>query len=505
MKEIDRSTINDYGVPSAVLMENAGRAVAKYAVSFNKSNFCVICGKGNNGGDGVVAARHLHNMGMNVTLMLIGSPKDLSGDALVNFISAKKIGVNIKIGLDENVLSDCDIIIDALLGIGINGAPRGETENAIKAINRSGKFVISADLPSGVNADSGAVLGECVFANVTVTFGLFKPGLVLYPGAEYAGKVILKEISLAKPAIEKQNITTFITDCAILPKRTENSHKGTFGKVFAVCGSKSYTGAAYLSSLAALKSGCGMVTLGVPDCISNIMAHKLTEVIILSFISEKGLLNAECVEALEAEAKKSNAIICGCGLGRSAELEKVVAHIIKTADAPLVLDADGINAISGSKELLKEKRCEMIVTPHIGEMSRLTGISPLEIQNNTVEVAKNFAREYNVITVLKCANSIVALPNGEIHINIKGNSGMATAGSGDVLAGIIASFAAQGLSPSQAAISGVYIHALSGDYAAKRLGRHGMLAGDILNSIPFVLKEALTQERKLRKKQRNFI
>ncbi|MCK9479908.1 MAG: NAD(P)H-hydrate dehydratase [Firmicutes bacterium] len=488
MKKIDELTINDYGIPGIALMENAGRAVAEHSATHGKS-FCVVCGKGNNGGDGFVAARHLHNSGATVTILLMCDPEELSGNAFINFSAAKKIGIKIKNGFDEADLAGCDVVIDALLGIGAVGAPRGKVKSAIDAINRSGKYVISVDIPSGMNPDSGVVEGGCVRANSTLTFGLFKWGLLLYPAAEYAGEVTLCNISFAEPAIQRQNITAFVTENACLTKRFKNSHKGTYGKVFAICGSINYTGAAYLSSLAALKSGCGVVTLGAADCISDIMACKLNEAIIIPLKSSNGMLSYGCIDALGKELKKADAILCGCGLGRSDDLEKIVSHIIETSQAPLILDADGINAIADNKSILKRKKCKLAITPHIGEMSRLTGISPLEIQNNAVAVAKNFACEYNVITVLKGANSIVALPNGDIHLNTGGNSGMATAGSGDVLAGIIASFAAQGLALSQAAISGVYIHALSGDCAAEQFGQHGMLASDILNSIPFTLKK----------------
>ena len=489
MKAIDKSTINHFGVASLALMENAGRALAEYAATQTGSRFVIICGKGNNGGDGSVAARHLHNYGGDVTLMLLAKPTELSGDELINFKAAEKNGVKIIIGLDNNIINGCDIIIDALLGIGAKGAPLGNVKNAIEAINNADKIVVSADVPSGINANTGAVEGVCVRASATVTFGLGKPGLFLYPGTEYAGEIIVQDISLAKRAIENENITTFVTKHAIIPKRIENSHKGTYGKVLAVCGCKNYTGAAYLSALAALKAGCGVVTLGIPNCIYGVLAQKLTEVVFLPLEDENGTISQSCIPDLQRAIHRHDVIICGCGLGSSSGVKKAITHIIKTSKVPVVLDADGINAIADDINVLKEKKCELVVTPHLGEMSRLTGFDISSIQNNAVTVAKDFAREYNVIVAQKGANSIVVLPNGELYINTNGNSGMATAGSGDVLTGIIGAFSAQGLPLSQAVISGVFIHGMCGDFAAKQIGKYGMLASDILKSIPHILKE----------------
>lgn len=493
MQSIDRISIDEYGILGTVLMENAGRAVAEHAAALGAESYAVLCGKGNNGGDGSVAARHLFNMGKKVTLMLIGKPDELSNDAKNNFQTAQKIGISTVIGLNKKILKESDIIIDALLGIGAKGAPAGEIKKAISAINDSKKTVIAVDVPSGINADSGAVEGECVHADLTVTFGLLKIGLVCYPAAQYAGKVKVCDISFAPQAVLRQNIEVFTVDCAVIPKRERLSHKGTFGKVLAICGSAEYTGAAYLSATAALKSGCGLVTLGVPQSISGIMAQKLTEVITMPLGDINGKLSAGCIPLIADAIKECSSIICGCGLGQSDDITEAVMHIISESKKPIVLDADGINAIAGHKDILKKKNCDIIITPHIGEMSRLTGRKTEYIMNNFMPVAKDFAREYNVITVLKGANTVIALPDGKIYINTKGNSGMATAGSGDVLAGIIGSFVAQGLPPWQAAVSGVYIHSSAGDMAAKKLGEHGMIAGDILDNIPYVIREEVNR------------
>lgn len=489
MKEIDRISINEFGIAGIVLMENAGSAVAEQALMLGGEKYTVVCGKGNNGGDGSVVARHLHNKGKDVNLMLIGNAGELKGDALVNYNILQKLGVRIENKLDKEILEGSDVIVDALLGIGVEGAPRGDIKDAVTAVNNAGKTVVSVDVPSGLNADTGAVEGACVKADVTVTFGVNKIGLVCYPGAEYAGRVVVSDISFAPGAIERQNINVNITEKVVIPKRAQNSHKGSFGSVFALCGSTGFTGAAFLASVSALKTGCGLVTLGIPYSLYNIMAQKHTEVMTLPLADNEGKLSADCIPVLDNAVKNCDAIVCGCGLGRSDDITEIITHILKTSKIPVVLDADGINALAGHKDILKEKTCDVVITPHLGEMSRIICQSVEYIQNNAVEVAKTFSVEYNVVTVLKGANTIVALPDGDVHINTNGNSGMATAGSGDVLAGIICSLIAQGQPPYDAAVSGVFLHGSAGDLASQEFGKHGMLASDILNNIPYAIRK----------------
>ncbi|MDR0405838.1 MAG: NAD(P)H-hydrate dehydratase, partial [Clostridiales bacterium] len=392
-----------------------------------------------------------------------------------------------KIGLDAEALRGADVIIDALLGIGAAGAPRGAVREAITAINGAGKPVVSVDLPSGADCDTGAVAGVCVQAAVTVTFGLHKIGLVCYPAARYAGRVVVRGVSFAPGAVARQNIKARVIRGAELPVRESDSHKGSFGKVFAVCGSVGMTGAAYLSAQAALRTGCGLVTLGIPQSLNGIMARKLTEVMTFPLAERGGGLSADCIPAVTQAAQGADAIVCGCGLGRGGDVPAVVEAVLNTAQSPVVLDADGINALSAHTDMLKGNVCGVVITPHPGEMARLTGSSADEVRNNAVGVAKDFAAEYNVVTVLKGARTVVASPDGEIRINVNGNSGMATAGSGDVLAGMICSLIAQGQPPALAAANGVYLHGAAGDLAARRFGERGMLAGDLLEQIPHAL------------------
>ena len=485
-KRIDEITIEEYGVPGIALMENAGAAVARRALELSGTKYAVVCGKGNNGGDGFVAARHLFSRGARVVVVLYADEELLSGDAAVNFDALKKLGVPVV----DDLPSDANVIIDAVLGIGAKGAPDGEAERAIDAINNAVGTVLSIDVPSGLDCSNGNAEGRCVQADVTVTFGVNKIGLAVYPGAQYAGRVIVEEISFAPQSVERQNITVRTIDEVRLPRRAQNGHKGSFGQVLALCGSEEYTGAAYLASTTALKSGCGLVRLGTPRTAHLALAQKLTEVIVMPLDDRDGKLSAEVADEIVKAMSGADAIICGCGLGQSDDIIEIVKSVIENADCPLVLDADGINALAADLSVLKgERRGDIVITPHLGEMSRLIGAPISEIQKDVVGVAKSFACEYNVVTVLKSAATAVALPNGEVYVNTGGNSGMATAGSGDVLAGLIGGFIAQGVTPSEAAVAGVYIHSLAGRKAAAMMGEHGMLASDILNEIPFAIKD----------------
>lgn len=493
MRAIDNATINKYGIAGSVLMENAGVCVTNEVLENTNSNsFVVLCGKGNNGGDGSVVARHLYNKGKKLVLVLVANEDELSGDAKTNFDIARKIGVPIEIGLTDSskqAILNCEVVIDALLGIGTASNPRGEIAQAIEIINNANKIVFAVDVPSGINSDTGEVYIPCVKANFTVTFGLYKIGLVCYPAREYAGKVKVCDISFAQKAIDDENIKVNIIEETHLPLRTQNTHKGSFGRVFALAGSIGFTGAAYLTVTAAMRTGCGLATLGIPYSLNSILEQKLTEVMTLPLVDNDGVLSKDSLCGIKRAIGSSDAIICGCGLGNNEDIYEIVAELVKTSKIPIVLDADGINVLMGHTDILKGKNCEIVITPHIGEMARITGLSIDYVKSNALLVAQTFANEYNIVTVLKSAHTIVALPNGEAYINIYGNSGMATAGSGDVLAGIIGSLIAQGVLPSKAATNGVYIHSRAGDIAAQKLGEHSLLATDILESISNVGRE----------------
>ncbi|GHV45184.1 bifunctional NAD(P)H-hydrate repair enzyme Nnr [Clostridia bacterium] len=457
MREIERLTFGGGGVTAELAMENAGGE----------------------------AARRLFCAGGQVRVLFPDGTVGLRGDALGNYNRLIALGVPICERLD---LSEADVIIDALLGIGARGAPTGGVKAAIEAINNSGARVVAVDLPSGVNADTGAVDGVCVQADVTVTFGLMKNGLALYPAAGFAGEVRVWDVSFAPDAVAAQRIDTEVMEGVALRSLRPDAHKGTKGKLFALCGSAGLSGAAYLSASAAMRAGCGTVTLGVPRGIQPVLAAKLTEVMTRALDDRDGVVAAGAIPEILRAAANADAVLCGCGLGRSPEADAVVVALAEHCNAPLILDADGINAITSHTDILRSLACDIAVTPHPGEMSRLTGLPVANITGDPLAVTKAFASEYHVITVLKGASTVIALPGGAARIIKGGNPAMGTAGSGDVLAGVIASLAAQGYPLAEAAATGAYLHARAGAIAASRSGR-GTIAGDILDSIPQALRE----------------
>ncbi|CUH96282.1 Bifunctional NAD(P)H-hydrate repair enzyme Nnr [Propionispora sp. 2/2-37] len=499
MRKIDNLAMDQYKIPGIVLMENAGKALAEaieaalYGV--NEKKVCIFAGKGNNGGDGFVAARHLSNRGAKIKVFLFCPKDQISGDAALNLQVLLRMGVDIvevtgirdwdkvKIGI-----SFADCLVDALLGTGFKGEITGNMAQVIDLINLAGKIVVAADIPSGVHADNGQVGKTAVRARHTVTFGLYKPGLLFHPGCEYAGRITLADIGipgmlLVDPEI-KQNMVTQQEVTDTLKPRHPAAHKGICGHVLAVAGSPGLTGAAVLCSEAAMRAGAGLVTLGIAAGLNDVLAIKLTEVMTKALPEHTdGVLGNEAWETISLLSARCQVLAVGPGLGRHEATQALVETIIKQAQCPLVLDADALFAISGNTGVLAEAQALPVLTPHPGEMARLTGLSISDINENKTDIARMAAAEWQAIVVLKGAPTVTAFPDGEIFINTTGNAGMATAGSGDVLTGVIAGLVAQGLSSHDAAVSGVYVHGLAGDIAAQR-GITGMMAADIVRALP---------------------
>lgn len=500
MREIESLTMNQYKIPGIALMENAGKALAERIEAIlcgvNEKKICIFAGKGNNGGDGFVAARHLSNRGAKVKIFLLCPKGQMSGDAALNLQTLLEMGMDIveitgirdwdkvKIGI---TFADC--LVDALLGTGFKGQITGNMAQIIELINLAGKMVVAADIPSGVHADSGQVGTTAVRARHTVTFGLYKPGLLFYPGYEYAGQITLADIGipgmlLTGPEI-KQNMVTQQDVADVLIPRQPAAHKGMCGHVLAVAGSRGLTGAAALCSEAAMRAGAGLVTLGIAASLSDVMAMKLTEVMTSPLPeSADGVLGTDAWENIGLLAGRCQVLAAGPGLGRHEATRALVETIIKKTQCPLVLDADALFAISGNPGMLAEAQSLPVLTPHPGEMARLTGLSIRDINENKADIARIAAGEWQSIVVLKGSPTVTAFPDGEIFINTTGNAGMATAGSGDVLTGVIAGLVAQGLSSHDAAVSGVYVHGLAGDIAARQGGIAGMMANDIVKALP---------------------
>ncbi|WP_371367910.1 Bifunctional NAD(P)H-hydrate repair enzyme Nnr [Sporomusa rhizae] len=499
MREIDRIAINDYGIPGVVLMENAGVSVVRMLESkwelLAERKFCILAGKGNNGGDGYVIARHLSNQGAKVKVFLLGEKAAVSGDAQINLDIIDKMGIDtIEISNERDwdkvrvavTFSDC--LIDALLGTGFRGEVSGDMARLIDIINAAGKPVVAVDIPSGVGADTGRVCSKAVQASYTVTFGLPKPGLFLYPGAEYTGELTVADIGIPTAVIAgqdiKQNIIMADAVRAVIPRRSPAAHKGMSGRVLVVAGSRGLSGAAAMAAEGALRAGAGLVTLAAPGSLQDVLAMKLTEVMTKPLAEiEAGSINREAVADIIRLSAGNDVLAIGPGVGREEETAAAVRETITTAECPIVIDADALNALAGNTKLLNECAALPVLTPHPGEMARLTGLSTESVNADRIAIARQAAAEWGSIVVVKGASTVVAFPDGEVYINTTGNAGMATGGTGDVLTGIIAGLIAQGLSSHDAAVAGVYIHGLAGDVAAQA-GRIGMVATDLLKAVP---------------------
>lgn len=507
MKDLDRRAIQQYGIPSIVLMENAGIAVfeeiMKSLEHLQNRKVAVICGRGNNGGDGFVAARHLMQHGIEVKVYIAGNPSVIGGDAKTNFEIINRLEMPIeilsskeKINLLAEEIQQYSLIVDAIFGIGLDRNVDDFITAVIETINKSQKMVISVDIPSGINAMNGQISRAAVEAEKTVVFQLPKVGNINYPGAAYTGEMLVKHIGIPQKAIQEIEPEAYLVTREwvqkILPKRNLDSHKGIYGSVYIVAGSTGMTGAAMLTCEAVLRSGAGLVKIAIPQSLNNIMEIRLTEAITVPLPElKKGVVGISDIDKIIKTIGRSNAIAVGPGSGQSRELEEVLRNLFENSEVPIVLDADALNSLSHRIELLNFLKGPAVLTPHTGEMSRLTQITVEDIERNRIEVARDFAQKWKVILVLKGARTVIASPSGKVYVNKTGNPGMATAGSGDVLTGIITGFIAQGIEPVNAAIAACYIHGLAGDKAAEKIGEYGMMAGDIVSHLPVALKEVI--------------
>lgn len=507
MQLIDKKAIEEYGIPSLTLMENAGKSVAEtIIVRFpNKKRIAVFAGKGNNGGDGLVTARYLVEKGHYVQVFLAGKKTEVSPDAKVNldrYLKLENVPKIIEVTDSNQIKNICasliefDLIVDALLGTGSKGVVKGLLADLINLMNESKKPIVSIDLPSGINADTGEILGTAVKAEITVTLGLPKVGLVIYPGAEYVGDLVIADIGLPKEIIISENIKlNWITKSDVynlLPKRKPNSHKGDYGHVFVLAGSVGFTGAASLVCEGALRIGAGLVTLGIPKSLNPIMEVKLTEVMTypLEETANQSLALAAEPKILEfIKNRKCNSVAVGPGLSLHPETVHLLYRLIPQMTIPMVIDADALTAIAQKIDILSQVKVPVILTPHPGEMARLIGSDVSFIQSRRIETAREFAQTYKLILVLKGARTVVADPLGEVFINSTGNPGMASGGVGDVLTGFIAGLLAQKLNPLESAILGVYLHGLAGDIASHNLTYYCTTATDILFYLPQAIKQ----------------
>ncbi len=492
MKQCDNNTIAYYGVPSMVLMERAALAV------FSEITKCypqkdirilVLCGTGNNGGDGFAVARLLYLAGYQVEVFCPMNKEKMTPETKSQYDTVLKYHIPEINGLPEHA---CTIVVDALFGIGLSRQIEGTLAEILQKLNQMSAFKIAVDIASGVSADTGAVFGTAFYADLTVTFGFAKIGQLLYPGAEYTGELVVADIGIdAYSFLGQSPMGRYLTQAdavKLLPKRKAYSNKGSYGKALVIAGSPDMAGAAYFAAKAAYYSGCGLVRIFTARENREILLTKLPEAILTVYDAKEDCCK-ETEDALEECLQWADAVLIGPGLGCGSTAQHILEQVIRHKEKKIVFDADALNILSGKEAWLTGMTENQAVTPHLGEMSRLLKCSIAQIKNNLLQTAADFAKRWQMICVLKDARTIVGMPNGEFYINTTGNHGMATGGSGDVLAGFFAGLLAQGLSCRDAAALSVYLHGKAGDIAASDKGASGMIASDLLNAIPAAGKE----------------
>ena len=495
IRDLDREAQQKFGIPQEFLMENAGEAVYFVILKefgIKNKKFVVFCGVGNNGGDGFVVARKITSNGGDIKVFILGDKNKLKSSAKKNFeIISNQFRVYDVKSIDgvKSAIIESDAIIDAIFGTGLVRNVTGIHKEIIQLINESKKTVFSLDIPSGINGDTGEIMETAVKADYTITFGLPKIGNMLYPGYELCGKLYVSHISFPPSLYNRDSIKVEINSLLKLPERNKDTHKGDYKKVLFIAGSSNYLGAPYFSALSFLKSGGGLSYLAVPKSISSFIANKGMEIV---FIPQKetpsGSIALENKDELIEFSEKVDMVVLGPGLSLNKETQKLVRELTKKIKKPLLIDGDGITAISQDIEMIKKRKAETILTPHSGEMSRITGIDIAQINKNKIAILQQTVKRLNAIIVLKGAHSLIGYPDERVFINTSGNPGMATAGTGDVLSGTIAGMFGLGLSIRDAVRMGVFMHGLSGDLASADKGEDGITAQDILDYLPYTLK-----------------
>ncbi len=503
MQQMDRMAIDDMGIPGIVLMENAGRGAARFFLEhFTPSlhdSVVVLCGRGNNGGDGYVVARYLSQAGMNVSIAVLSGLDRISGDALMNLEIIRRMELDIHEITDSEKwrnfrhrLRHARFIVDAILGTGLNAPVRGFYSTVIEDLHKFKKPVMSIDVPSGLNADSGQVMGTAVEADLTVTFGFPKIGLALFPGAGLVGRLVRIDIGIPASVSGKIPGHFFLTEPSdfadSLNMDAPDIHKGNRGHLLVLAGSTGKTGAAALAAMGGLRGGAGLVTLGIPETLNGILEEKLTEAMTVPLPETgDGSLSRDAWENIEPLFRGKSAVAIGPGLSTHPETVGLVKKVVAECPLPMVIDADGLNALAGSMDTLKEAADRTILTPHPGEMSRLSGLDTAAIQKDRLFAASGFVETHQCSLVLKGARTLIAMPDGTVYVNPTGNPALASGGSGDVLTGLIGGFLARGFSTSKAAIAGPFIHGLAADLLAEQRGSTGVLASDLLQVIPAII------------------
>ncbi len=532
MKQCDRNTIEHFGMPSLVLMERAALSVAEEIEAYlgkrrrasclqedgeapweepggGKESVLVVCGLGNNGGDGAAVGRMLWQRGYAVSVVMPPDLEKASQETGAQIKILENYGIPI---LHEIPGGEFQVVVDALFGIGLTRDLEGKYLEYVAAMNAKAGWKVAVDIPSGVHADTGKVMGAAFKADVTVTFAFAKSGLMLFPGAGCAGKVLVKDIGIDRHSFLQSPPQAYCVkeqDLRQIPRRRKDTNKGSYGKILVVAGRKNMAGAAFLSAKASYRTGAGLVKILTEESNRMILQQLLPEAILATYemldeeeeelndvdsgLNASGAPKGEYVENLIPNLpqmlKWPSAITIGPGLGTGEEAKFLVESILKAASVPVVLDADALNILSDHLDWLKEAKPPVIVTPHLGEMARLTQTPIPDLKNQLLQAAQSFAEEYHVICILKDSRTVTALPTQEVYVNATGNNGMATAGSGDVLTGILAALIAQGMPPAKAAPIGVCLHGAAADWQVRQTGPHALMAQDILEGISPVLKK----------------
>ncbi len=494
MRQLDQAAIRQFGISDEILMENAGLAVCtviQNELGIAGKRFVVFCGPGNNGGDGFVIARKLHSNGGRVKIFLAGPREKYQGPAAVNLAILERLALDIAaIDCVESIKSDifhCDAVVDALLGTGLTKNITGLFRDMIILVNAAAKTVFSVDIPSGINGDTGKVMGAAVKADFTIAFGLPKIGNLLYPGFDHCGRLSVSHICFPPSLYRDFDVET--NDPIALPERNPCFHKGDFGNLLCIGGAAGYFGAPYFSAFSFLKAGGGYSRLAAPGSITPFIAAKGSEIVFLSQEeTDAGSLSLKNKKNLLAVADQMDMVILGPGLSLNEETQSLSRELAREIRKPLLIDGDGITAICKDLDIIRQRTAPTILTPHPGEMARITLTDTIEIENNKIDIVQQTARSLNAFIVLKGPHSLIGSPDGKVFVNLSGNSGMATAGAGDVLTGTIAAMHTLGLGLEDAVRKGVHIHGLAGDLAAADKGKDGMTAQDILDFLPLALK-----------------
>jgi ADP-dependent NAD(P)H-hydrate dehydratase / NAD(P)H-hydrate epimerase len=497
MRSLDTRAIEEFGIKEELLMENAGDAVyvvLSEEIGIAGKRFVVLCGGGNNGGDGFVVARKIHSVGGAVKVFLLGNPKSYRGAAKLNLGIITRLPIEVRrIDSAESVRQDlnhCDAIVDAIFGTGLARNVEGLYREVIDMVNNSGKTVVSADIPSGVQGDTGKVMGTAVKADYTITFGLPKIGNMLYPGYGLCGKLYVTHISFPPSMVDTDDLKVRVNRPLHIPPRNPEGHKGAFGDMLFVAGASGYLGAPYFAALSFMKAGGGYARLAAPASITPFIANAGPEIV---FVPQQetasGSIGMENLDALLAVAEKVDMVVLGPGLSLDQETQQLTRELVRRVEKPLLLDGDGITALCPDLDIIKGRRSQTILTPHLGEMSRITNRPVPDIDADKIAILQQAAKDLNAAVVLKGPHSLIGYPDGKVWINLTGNPGMATAGAGDVLTGAIAAMFGLGLCPEEAVRTGVFVHGFSGDLAAETKGEDGITAQDILDFLPLATRK----------------